>query len=76
MNSFDLQYSHTSFENKVGASATVHDATYWFNGREQSVVFKHFNLAIGILGLCISDTPVQWWNHMYIMYYIDGVFIL
>ena len=43
MNSFDLQYSHTSFENKVGASATVHDATYLFNGREQSVVFKHFN---------------------------------
>ena len=43
MNSFDLQYSHTSFENKVGASATVHDATYSFNGREQSVVFKRFN---------------------------------
>ena len=39
MNNFDT----SSPTNKVGASATVHDATYTFNGREQSVVFKRFN---------------------------------
>ena len=38
MNNFDT----SSPSNKDGASATVHDATYSFNGREQSVVFKRF----------------------------------